>query len=178
MNLPAQYAWLAKESGPKMLVEALKLVGTKETVGAKHNPVIMGWAKELGLEKIYLNDEMPWCGLAHAIVIKRAGKALPLKGYNILRALMFTAFGVQVNKPELGDTLIFQRDGGGHVGLYVGEDADAYHVLGGNQGNQYGFTRIAKNRLFAIRRPEYTNQPQNVRPVLLAKSGTISRNEA
>ena len=35
----------------------------------------------------------------------------------------------------LGDILTFKRNGGGHVGLYVGEDKDCYHVLGGNQGN-------------------------------------------
>jgi hypothetical protein len=28
MALSAQYAWLAKEPGPKMIVEALKLSGT------------------------------------------------------------------------------------------------------------------------------------------------------
>lgn len=30
MPLPVQYAWLSKEPGPKMLLEALKLFGTIE----------------------------------------------------------------------------------------------------------------------------------------------------
>jgi uncharacterized protein (TIGR02594 family) len=178
MKLPQQYAWLADEAGPKMLTESLKLVGVKEVVGPLHNDVILGWARELGIEKIYTNDELAWCGLAHALIIKRSDKPLSLKSYDLLRALKYVNFGTPVSKAMLGDTLIFQREGGGHVGLYVGEDSVAYHVLGGNQANQYGFTRIAKDRLFGIRRPHYNNQPANVRVVQLSKTGSLSYNEA
>ena len=55
------YNWLKKETGPKILVEAVKHIGVKEIVGKQHNPVIMQWAKALGLEKTYTNDEIPWC---------------------------------------------------------------------------------------------------------------------
>ena len=57
------YAWLKKEKSPKILVEAVKLIGTKEIVGKAHNPTILSWAKALNLEKTYTNDEIPWCGL-------------------------------------------------------------------------------------------------------------------
>ena len=67
----------------------------------------------------------------------------------------------------------------GHVGLYVGEDAAAYHVLGGNQSDKVCITRIAKNRLYAIRRPQFKiGQPRNVRQVFLESSGRLSTNEA
>jgi cell wall-associated NlpC family hydrolase len=36
----------------------------------------------------------------------------------------------------LGDVLVFRRGGGGHVALYVGEDEEAFHVLGGNQADR------------------------------------------
>lgn len=36
---------------------------------------------------------------------------------------------------------------GGDVALYVGEDAGAYHCLGGNQSDKVCITRIAKSRL-------------------------------
>lgn len=79
----------------------------------------------------------------------------------------------------LGDILTFKRNGGGHVTMYVGEDAGAYHCLGGNQSDKVCITRIAKGRLHSVTRPIFkVAQPLNVRKIRLAASGTISRNEA
>ncbi|HXF88153.1 MAG TPA: TIGR02594 family protein, partial [Xanthobacteraceae bacterium] len=74
--LPSRYAWLARESGPKMLVEALKLYGTMETPGSANNPTIVAWAWEVGGEvaDVFKADGIPWCGLFMAVVAKRAGK--------------------------------------------------------------------------------------------------------
>jgi hypothetical protein len=78
----------------------------------------------------------------------------------------------------LGDILTFKRNGGGHVGIYVGEDAAYYHVLGGNQNNSVSVSRIAKNRLHQARRTAWKiAQPANVRQVMLAAKGTITTNE-
>ncbi len=78
----------------------------------------------------------------------------------------------------LGDVLIFARNGGGHVGLYAGEDDDAWHTLGGNQSDAVNIKRIAKGRLYAARRPAYRAQPANVRRIRLAANGVLSANEA
>ena len=67
------YDFLKSETSPKLLVEAVKLLGTKEVVGKVHNPVILGWAKEVGLSKVYTADEIPWCGLAIAYACHQAG---------------------------------------------------------------------------------------------------------
>ncbi len=93
------------------------------------------------------------------------------------------AFGVPQQKPALGDVLIFWRGASsgfnGHVGLYVGEDAQAFHVLGGDQSDRVMIKRIAKNRLLGCRRcPWRINQPAAVRPVVLAANGALSTNEA
>ncbi len=40
-----------------------------------------------------------------------------------------------------------------HVGFYAGEDASAYHVLGGNQNDSVSLARIGKERLLDIRWP-------------------------
>lgn len=175
MKIPKAYQWLTLEEAPRHLLKALELYGVTETVGSKHNPVIMGWAKELGLEKVYTADEIPWCGLFAAIIMHRAGRPV-VEGP--LWALNWNKFGVKVDKPMLGDVLTFSRNGGGHVGLYVGEDKSAYHVLGGNQGNQVSVTRIAKSRLSQARRPQYNSQPLNIREVILANNGILSTNEA
>lgn len=173
--LPARYAWLNKEPGPKMLKEALALYGTVEAPGAKDNPVIIAWAKEVGLGKSYSHDSIPWCGLFMAVVAKRAGKPVV---DSPLWALSWADFGKPVHQPMLGDVLTFKRNGGGHVALYVGEDATAFHCLGGNQSDSVCITRIAKSRLYRSRRPLYTIQPDNVRKVTLASSGKLSTNEA
>jgi uncharacterized protein (TIGR02594 family) len=175
----AKYKWLEQITPPRTIQEALKLYGTKEIKGPKHNQVILDWAKELGISGIVKDDEQAWCGLFAAVVVTRAGKELPLKSYDILRALKWVGFGKEIPKMDasLGDILIFKREGGGHVGFYVGEDAAAYHVLGGNQSDMVCMTRIAKNRLFAVRRPIYNNQPSSVKKYILGATGPVSVNE-
>mgnify|MGYP001335347092 CR=1 FL=1 len=171
------YEWLKKEAAPRHLVAAVSLMGTKEVPGQKNNPVIMGWAKELGMEKIYTNDDTAWCGLFVAYIVFKAGRE-PLRSYAALRASNWANWGVNAMEAMLGDILVFVRPGGGHVGLYVGEDATAYHVLGGNQSNTVNVVRIAKARCTAIRRPAYNNPPENIRTIVLAATGTLSLNEA
>lgn len=175
MTLPAQYAWLEAEDGPRILVEALHLYGVVEARGAADNPAILGWAKEAGIAG-YTHDSIAWCGLFLAVCSKRAGYELPRVP---LRALAWAEWGTPAPLTMLGDVLVFQREGGGHVGLYVGEDDTAYHVLGGNQSDQVKISRIGRERLHAARRsPWRTAQPPNVRRIILAASGELSRNEA
>jgi len=170
------YSFLNTEKSPKLLVEAVKLIGIKEVVGKVHNPVIMAWAKDLDLQKIYTADEIPWCGLFIAYVCHKAGIEVIDKP---LWALSWAKWGTKVTEPMLGDILTFKRDGGGHVGIYVGEDKDCYHVLGGNQGNSVSVTRIVKSRLYQARRTAWkVAQPANVRKVYLDAKGIVSKNEA
>ena len=170
------YSFLNEEKSPKILVEAVKLINTREVVGKVHNPVIMAWAKDLSLQKIYTADEIPWCGLFIAYACHKAGVDVIDKP---LWALSWAKWGTEVKEPMLGDILTFKRDGGGHVGIYVGEDQDCYHVLGGNQGNAVSVTRILKSRLYKARRTAWKiAQPANVRKVVLTAKGAISQNEA
>lgn len=176
MTLPQQYRWLQTIGQlPRMVDEALKLFGTIETPGAGNNPTIMAWAKEAGLTNIYTADSVPWCGLFMAVVAKRAAKPLVSSP---LWALSWSKFGVEGGQPRLGDVLTFTRKGGGHVGLYVGEDKSAYHVLGGNQSDAVSFARLDKARLYRVRRPAYNQAPATVRPFMLAAAGGLSENEA
>jgi len=169
------YNWLKEEKSPKILVEAIKQMGVKEIVGSKHNPVILEWADEIGLKKVYTNDEIPWCGLFIAYCAHIAGLQVVDKP---LWALSWANYGTKVDEPMLGDILTFKRDGGGHVGIYVGEDATHYHVLGGNQNNSVSISRIAKSRLHQARRTAWKiAQPANVRKVFLEAKGTITTNE-
>lgn len=178
VTLDKRYDWLNKEPGPKIMLEAIQEYGTLETPGDANNPIIISWARELGekIQNIYKADSIPWCGLFMGICALRAGVAVP---ENPLWALSWSAWGTPVTKPMLGDVLVFTRNGGGHVGLYIGEDTLAYHVLGGNQSDSVSISRIAKERLYCARRtPWKYGQPSNVREVIFKPNGTISKNEA
>ena len=162
---------------PKMIREALALFGTVETQGSQNNPIITAWAKETNTkdDDWYNADSIAWCGLFMAVVAQRAGKEVPK---NDLSALAWANFGVKADTAMLGDVLVFKRKGGGHVGLYLGESVDSYFVLGGNQSDKVCITRIQKSRLYAIRRPIYTEQPQSVAKYYYDNSGELSTNEA
>lgn len=179
--LPPNYSWLANERHPAILVAALALYGTREIKGDRHNPVILSWARELSSQVMsyYTADEIPWCGLFMAHVCRSAGQPVPA-GYDALRARGYLTWGNPAGPfPMLGDVLVFTRQGGGHVGLYVGEDDTAFHVLGGNQGDAVSIVRISRDRLDAARRtPWRVAQPKSVRRILLAPNGALSLNEA
>jgi uncharacterized protein (TIGR02594 family) len=170
--LPPAYADLAHETAPKMLVEMLKLYGTLEKPGAADNPVIMAWAREAGV-KGYTHDSVPWCGLTMALTAKRAGYDFP---DNPLWALNWLGFGHKVDRPMLGDVMVKSRDGGGHVTMYVGEDATHYHCLGGNQSDSVNITRIEKGHSWkGFRRPNFKiGQPAAVRVIRRAAGGAAT----
>ena len=170
------YDYLKLARSPRILVEGVKLIGVKEIVGKQHSKEILEWASEVGLEKIYTNDEIPWCGLFMAYVAKKAG-------LNVVKdplwALNWNKFGTKQSVAMLGDVLTFKRGSGGHVGIYVGEDALCYHILAGNQSNMVNVTRIQKSRLSQIRRTTWRiAQPANVVVINLSANGLISKNEA
>lgn len=179
-ELPSQYGWLNNVPCPAHLRKAISLYGLQETKGARSNPEILSWARELGGEvfRWYDADDKPWCGLFVAICLKRSRRQPPV-GINALRALQYVHWGVFVHPKHygVGDLATFSRKGGGHVGFLVGEDMECYHVLGGNQSDGVNIARIQKSRLVAVTRPEYVNFKPMALPSL-TPSGKISENEA
>lgn len=170
-----KYLHLLTDGLPKIIEEALKLLGTLEVPGSGNNPLIMEWAKETGLSKMYSGDDVPWCGLFAAVVVKRSGRE-PID--KALWARNWAKWGVRVTSAKLGDVLVFQRGTAGHVGFYVAEDYECYHVLGGNQSDKVNIARIEKKRCIAIRRPEYKNMPASVKQYVVKPDGLVSTNEA
>ena len=178
MNIPKKYAWLDDEKSPRILNEALRHYGVKEFDGNKNNPLILDWARELGLSGFYTSDSIPWCGLFMALVATRAGWDVP-KGVLALRAREWEKWGNKAETAMLGDVLVFARKGGGHVGLYVGENKTSYYVLGANQNNEVNIITIDKKRCVAVRRsPWKVAQPSNVRQIFLDTKEKLSHNEA
>lgn len=178
--LPRQYAWLAREPAPRLLIEFLKLFGTQEDTGPGSNPVIINWAKSIGLWHVYKDDAIAWCGLAMGYAAAQAGWEYAPRG-NALWARNWAAWGnpIDYEAAMLGDVLVFPRGNGGHVAVYVGEDNSYYHILGGNQSDAVNIKRKPKTPIIAVRRcPWRIMQPPNVRKIFLAPNGEVSTSEA
>ncbi len=165
MKLPAEYRWLSDEDGPRILLEMLKLYGTIETPGPGNNPTILKWATSIGYGNVYSKDEIPWCGLTVAYAAQQAGYDIPT---NPLWARNWLKFGFATAPAMLGDILVFQRGSAGHVALYVGEDKNNFHILGGNQSDAVNIKTKPKKDLLGSRRcPWRIHEPENVRQVFL-----------
>lgn len=178
---PSNYAWLGTLGQlPRLTVAAGRLLGTKETPGAKSSPIIMGWKAELAAlgkhVEGYTSDAVPWCGLGMGKIAHDAGYDADIPSFP-LWALNWGDFGVKAKQPCLGSILTFVRDTGGHVAQYVAEDQTAYHVIGCNQSDSVTITRIAKSRMRACREPAYNVRPASARPFIVAAGGALSTNE-
>lgn len=189
MTYPQNYEWLADIKGlPRTIEIGLSLIGTKEVIGKGSNKTILSWRDELNQNGVKINgfsdDDIPWCGLFAAIVaFRRVGDPSEVVT-SPLWARNWEVYGEPPKdfssspRPSLGDCMVFGRNGGGHVGFYVAEDASCYHILGGNQSNSVTITRIQKSRLLAARRPPYKIVPRGVKHRIVASTGVISTNEA
>lgn len=117
-------------------------VGTKEIVGAKHNPKVIEYHSTTGKFK---DDETPWCSSFVNWVMKKAGK--PITGNAM--AMSWAKYGKKLDKPALGSIVVFSYGGGkGHVGFVVGKQGSKLQVLGGNQSNMvkvssFGTSQVA-----------------------------------
>lgn len=179
----SRYFWV-KNLSPQLphMAEAIKLIGVKEIAGAKHNDEIMSWAKTLNVKSIHVSDEVPWCGLLPGISIRMAYPSVRLPRI-LSRARSWASFGVEVSAEDVsfGDIVVFQRDGGGHVGFYVAEDDFNFHILGGNQSNKVGIDPISKARAVAFRRIDYASLRVSgiVKKFFVSSRGLdVSKNEA
>ena len=178
--------WLIDERGPRILIEMLLLYGVTEKPGPGSNPLILSWAKAIGLGHVYQSDDIAWCGLAVAFAAARAGWDHSPRG-NALYARNWLSWGTPVPFGEemLGDVLVKARGPSqGHVCLYVGENATHFRVLGCNQADAVSLKWIHKARtgkdafLGARRCPWRVDQPANVRKIWLTSTGAFDGSES
>ena len=170
---------------PPWLSLAHELLGLLETPGVASNPLILQWAQDLGLGKIYTTDGTAWCALFACRMLHGAGLTLPWQSeahnpYDLLRAASFRTWGVPLTTPAPGAIMVYTRPGGDHVNFYVGERAHdgAIRGLGGNQSDAVTATWIAKTRLTDIRWPADYPLPTTGRVVLASAGVKTSQNEA
>jgi uncharacterized protein (TIGR02594 family) len=157
---------------PAWLKIARADIGLRELPGAPTEPRIASWLKNLGAW--WRDDATPWCGVAVAAWMKDAGQPLPKHWY---RAKGWLEWGEPCG-PQLGAVVIFERAGGGHVGLAVGFDdhKNAVMVLGGNQGDMVSIRPFDPKRVIAYRYP--IGAPAVEGLPFLASATNFSTNEA
>lgn len=160
---------------PNWLTEARRHLGVAEIAGPKHNPVIQSWLHKL--KAWWDDDETPWCGVFVAACMDTAGIALPA---NWMRAKAWAGWGSRLSAPIPGCVVVFERQGGGHVGFVVGRTAGGnLMVLGGNQGNRVSIAPFDRTRAVAYVWPAGVPMPPHaVLAVLDAGGAPLSTNEA
>ena len=114
---------------PRMVQQGLALIGTREVIGKGSNRTILEWRDSLNQNGVkiagFSDDDIPWCGLfvAH-LAFSRLNSPSEVPE-SPLWARNWASYGNKVKTAMLGDVLVFVRNGGGHVGLYIAEDATA-----------------------------------------------------
>lgn len=139
---------------PAWLHAARADIGQRETLGPNDSPWIRRMLEKLGAKWLL---GQPWCGGACAAWMQAAGVALPRHWY---RAKAWADWGQPLEHPAHGCVVVFERQGGGHVGLVVGEDVDHnLLVLGGNQGDAVNVRAFGRARVLAYRWPPGRDLP-------------------
>lgn len=159
----------------KYMDVARSYIGVKEIPGAKHNPTIMRWLT--ALRSWVKDDETPWCGTFVAECMRASGYTYPTL---YMRAMSWASWGDEVKLPIRGCVVVFQRQGGGHVGFVEGQDAKGnLMVLGGNQSNMVRVSPFSVDRVVAYRVPKgFVPKMEDFKLPLMASDGKLSTNEA
>ena len=118
-------------------------IGQRETLGPNDSPWIRAMLADLGQSWLV---GQPWCGGAMAKWAKAGGFALPRAWW---RARAWAEWGQPLPSPVFGAIAVFDRKGGGHVGIVTGRTASGgLVILGGNQGDE-----VNEREFPASRRP-------------------------
>lgn len=156
---------------PEWLGIARNDIGNPESLGPNDSPFIR---RMLGkLSALWLKGQ-PWCGSVMAYWMQACGIPYPRDYY---RAKAWASWGTACG-PVLGAVVVFERVGGGHVGILTGRDKTGFlRVLGGNQGNQVRESWFDAARVIAYRWPP-NRAFHDAQALPVAMAGELSRNEA
>lgn len=124
--------------------------GVTEIKGKAHNQRVLHYFKVAG-HKWVKDDETAWCSAYMNYVCMTAG----VEATGKLNARSWLNVGVEVDRPEPGNAVIFWRESEsswkGHIGIYIRETETHVYVLGGNQNNQVKISAYPKYRVLGYR---------------------------
>lgn len=158
-------------AAPVWVDKALGYLGQREIKGVTHNPLIVSWWKAI-LRGGIKTDEVPWCAAFVGAMLESVG----IKSSRFESAKSYMLWGTRLPEPTLGCVVVFERDGGGHVGFVVGQDKhNNLLVLGGNQSDMVSIAAFPRARAVAYRWPVAV--PVNYAALPVGAAG-ISQSEA
>lgn len=154
---------------PVWLAEARRKIGLHEKLDNKALKAF------LASDGHALGDpaKLPWCGdfVQTCIDLTLPNEAIPTNPY---WALNWLKFGRALKTPAVGAVMVFSRNGGGHVGFYVGERKSDYRICGGNQKNAISEAWISKAGFKGARWPKTSPLPSTGRIMLTDKVAPIT----
>jgi uncharacterized protein (TIGR02594 family) len=129
--------------------------GVSEVAGSQSNDKIlkiiqwaMPWVKD--------DSKAAWCAIFLSYVINETQILGTQLWEPIKLARRFDQVGIEVDKPMMGDIVIFWRGKKngwkGHVGIFIRQEGDLIYTLGGNQNNQINIRGYSANRVLEYRR--------------------------
>lgn len=121
---------------PRWLAWARADIGTREIVGAQHNPHVLDYWRLGHVPLTVSDDETPWCAAFACAALEEAGVRSP----RTPRARGFES-GATLTPCDarLGAIVVLSSERGaasGHVGFLTGVAPGQLILLGGNQGNR------------------------------------------
>lgn len=141
----------ASDNSQRIYDHALRDNGLQEVKGAGSHPriraAILAAAKWLDPD----DSKTAWCGCIRGLWGLETGTGVPPDHY---RAASWAKWGraVEWATAKQGDTVVMQRPGGNHVGLYVRHNATHVWVFGGNQADACNVTRFKREMVTHLRR--------------------------
>lgn len=155
------------------VTEARKHIGLNEEPGEGNNPTIVSWWKDIKRGGIKL-DSVPWCAAFVGSCLERVG----IESTRFESARSYLNWGQPLPEAIYGCIVVFNRDGGGHVGFVVGKDKQGrLMVLGGNQNDAVNIAPFSVMRVAGYRWPNGVPLSKEPLPVLDSKEKS-STNEA
>lgn len=137
----------------ELLHWARRYTGVAEIEGPANNPIIMEFARILGVTH-YVRDEQEWCGLFLAVLAHVTGAEKPAS-YLIARNWLGVGMPVVPGNEMLGDVVVLWTGApdstGGHAGLYTGQSDTHVYLVGGNQINTVREFQYEKSRILGVR---------------------------
>jgi uncharacterized protein (TIGR02594 family) len=126
------------------------IAGGAVVPGDGDNPRIVEYLQSTTLEApMRNNDETAWCSAFVNWCVERAG----YEGTDSAWAKSWLNWGKAIPKPRRGCVVILTREGGGHVGFYMGGTKTTITVLGGNQSDEVNQSNRPKADLLGFRLP-------------------------
>lgn len=159
-------------SEPIWLTKAREHIGLREIKGERHSPEILQFWRDIKRGGIK-SDEAAWCAGFVGAMLERSG----LQSTRFESAKSYLTWGTPLSAPALGAVVVFEREGGGHVGFVAGIEVGSGNllVLGGNQGDEVNIRAFPRSRVAGYRWPLGQPMPGFSVPVLAAKTALSTK---